>query len=44
MWMLFELGLLCSRLFAHKPDSDYQTPDDAEMEARLDKIEEQENE
>lgn len=43
MWMLFELGLLCSRLFARKPDSGYKTPDDAEMEARLDKIEEQED-
>jgi sec-independent protein translocase protein TatC len=37
MWMLFELGLLCSRFFAPKPDGDYQT-DDAETEARLDKI------
>jgi sec-independent protein translocase protein TatC len=37
MWMLFELGLLCSRFFAPKPDSDYQT-DDAETEARLGKI------
>lgn len=44
MWMLFELGLLCSRLFVPKPDSDYQAPDDAEMEARLDKIERQEDE
>jgi sec-independent protein translocase protein TatC len=37
MWMLFELGLLCSRFFAPKPDSDYQT-DDAETEAWLGKI------
>jgi sec-independent protein translocase protein TatC len=37
MWMLFELGLLCSRFFAPKPDSDCQT-DDAETEARLGKI------
>ncbi|PPK73430.1 twin-arginine translocase subunit TatC [Methylobacter tundripaludum] len=44
MWMLFELGLVCSRLFAPKPDGDYQSPDDAEMEARLDKIERQEDE
>ncbi|MDO9047253.1 MAG: twin-arginine translocase subunit TatC [Methylobacter sp.] len=44
MWMLFELGLLCSRLFVPKPDSDYQSPDDAEMDARLDKIERQEDE
>ncbi|MDD5412876.1 MAG: twin-arginine translocase subunit TatC [Methylobacter sp.] len=43
MWMLFELGLLCSRLFVPKPDSDYQTPNVAEMDARLDKIEEQEH-
>jgi len=41
MWMLFELGLLCSRLFAPKPDSDYDTP---ETEARLNKIERQEDE
>jgi sec-independent protein translocase protein TatC len=38
MWMLFELGLICSRLFVPKPDSDYQTFDVAEMNARLDKI------
>lgn len=44
MWMLFELGLLCSRLFAPKPDSDYQAPDNAKMEARLDKIEHHEDE
>jgi len=37
MWMLFELGLLCSKLFVPKPDRDYQT-DVAETEARLDKI------
>jgi len=41
MWMLFELGLLCSRLFAPQPDSDYDTP---ETEARLSKIERQEDE
>jgi sec-independent protein translocase protein TatC len=41
MWMLFELGLLCSRLFVPKPESDYQSTDDTEMEARLDKIEQQ---
>jgi len=44
MWMLFELGLLCSRFFIPKPDGDYQAPDDAQMEARLDKIEQQETE
>ncbi|MDD5412474.1 MAG: twin-arginine translocase subunit TatC [Methylobacter sp.] len=38
MWMLFELGLICSRLFVPKPDNNYQTPDVAEMVARLDKI------
>jgi len=37
MWMLFELGLLCSRLFAPKPD-------EAETKDRLDKIERQEDE
>ncbi|MCX7096153.1 MAG: twin-arginine translocase subunit TatC [Methylobacter sp.] len=36
MWMLFELGLLCSRLFAPKSD-------DAEMELSLGKIERQED-
>jgi len=36
MWMLFELGLLCSRFFVPKPDSDYHA-DDVETEARLDK-------
>jgi sec-independent protein translocase protein TatC len=43
MWMLFELGLLCSRLFAPKPDSDYPTADDLDIEARLEKIEQQED-
>lgn len=41
MWLLFELGLLCSRLFAPKPDSYYQSPDDAEMDSRLDKMEQE---
>ncbi|HEY8219487.1 MAG TPA: twin-arginine translocase subunit TatC [Methylobacter sp.] len=41
MWMLFELGLLCSKLFAPKPDSDYDTH---ETEARLNKIERQQDE
>jgi sec-independent protein translocase protein TatC len=35
MWMLFELGLVCSRLFEPKSDSDYRASDDAEMDARL---------
>ena len=36
MWMLFELGLLCSRLFARKAD-------DAGMETRLNIIEKQDD-
>ncbi|MGZ5607910.1 MAG: twin-arginine translocase subunit TatC [Methylobacter sp.] len=43
MWMLFELGLLCSRLFAPKPDSDYPMPD-PKTSARLNKIERKEDE
>lgn len=39
MWMLFEAGLLCSRLFAPKPDPDYPIPPNAKMAARLDEIE-----
>lgn len=42
MWMLFELGLLFSRFFVPTPDNTYLTPDDAEMDARLDAIEKQE--
>ena len=38
MWMLFEVGLLCSRLFVRKESSD---SDDVEIEARLDKIEQE---
>lgn len=34
MWMLFELGLLCSRVFAPKPDDD-------EIEPQLEKIDRQ---
>lgn len=45
MWMLFELGLLFSRLFVPKLDeAAYEYLDDAEMEARLDAIEKQEDE
>ncbi|MDP2098354.1 MAG: twin-arginine translocase subunit TatC [Methylobacter sp.] len=44
MWVLFELGLLFSRLFVPKPDADYPIHADAEMENRLDKIERQEDE
>ncbi|MGZ5031170.1 MAG: twin-arginine translocase subunit TatC [Methylobacter sp.] len=36
MWMLFELGLVCSRFFVPESDSDYRASDDAEMDARLD--------
>jgi sec-independent protein translocase protein TatC len=39
MWMLFEAGLLFSRLFVRKESSDDDYPDEAELEARLDKIE-----
>ncbi|MDD5580225.1 MAG: twin-arginine translocase subunit TatC [Methylobacter sp.] len=41
MWMLFEIGLLFSRLFVRKPDADYHYPDDVEIEARQKVIEEQ---
>ncbi|MGR9012885.1 MAG: twin-arginine translocase subunit TatC [Gammaproteobacteria bacterium] len=44
MWMLFELGLLCSRVFVPKPDGDCYELSDAEMEARLDRIDRQEDE
>ena len=36
MWMLFELGLLCSRLFVRKADA-------AEMETGLNIIEKQDD-
>ncbi len=42
MWMLFELGLLCSRLFAPQPEN--QTPGKAETKADLDKLERQKDE
>ena len=38
MWMLFELGLLCSRLFVHKGSGD---DDGADLEIGLEKIEQQ---
>jgi len=44
MWMLFELGLLCSKLFVPKSDNDYQTPDNLKTEAWLNKIERKEDE
>ncbi len=43
MWMLFELGLLCSRLIAPKPESDYPINEDDVMNVRLDKIERHEH-
>lgn len=39
IWILFELGLLCSRFFLPKPDSDYQVSDEVEKNTRLDRIE-----
>ena len=41
MWMLFEAGLLCSRLFVNKESVDYDDSDDGRQLARLDKIEQQ---
>jgi sec-independent protein translocase protein TatC len=43
MWMLFEAGLLCSRLFVNKESTDYDDSDDDQQVARLDKIEQQED-
>jgi sec-independent protein translocase protein TatC len=43
MWMLFEIGLLFSRLFVRKADADYRYPDDVEIEARRNVIEKQED-
>lgn len=43
MWMLFEIGLLFSRLFVRKADADYRYPDDVEIEARQNAIEKQED-
>jgi sec-independent protein translocase protein TatC len=40
MWMLFEVGLLFSRLFVRKQDD----ADDMVLEARLDALEKQEDE
>ena len=42
MWMLFEAGLLCSRLFVHKESSDDDYPEDVEQQSRLNKIGQQE--
>ena len=36
MWLLFEIGLLFSRLFVHKNDSDYRYPDTIEMDDESD--------
>lgn len=41
MWMLFETGLLCSRLFASKEESDHDYPDEEDL--RLDRIEQKED-
>ena len=43
MWMLFEAGLLFSRLFALKDSGDEDYHDDGEMEAGLEKIGHNEN-
>jgi sec-independent protein translocase protein TatC len=43
MWMLFEAGLLCSRLFVHKESTDVNYPEDIEPESRLNKIEQKED-
>ena len=43
MWMLFEVGLLFSRLFVRKESTDYDYPEDVEPESRLNKIEQQED-
>lgn len=44
MWMLFELGLLCSRFFVPKSDSDYPVPAETKIEFRPNSIEQQEDE
>ncbi len=43
MWMLFEAGLLCSRLFVNKESSDDDYPEDVEQQSRLNKIGQQED-
>jgi sec-independent protein translocase protein TatC len=43
MWMLFEAGLLFSRLFVRKGNSDDDYPEDVEEKSRLNKIEQQED-
>ena len=43
MWLLFEAGLLFSRLFVRKKSNDYDYPDNAEVEEWLDKIEQGED-
>ena len=43
MWLLFELGLLCSRFFVAKSDSDDQSPGDVEREFLQDGTERQED-
>ena len=39
MWMLFEAGLLCSRMCAHKDSTDDDYPEDVEPKSKLNKIE-----
>ena len=34
MWMLFEAGLLCSRLFVHKDSTDYDYPENIETKSK----------
>ena len=43
MWMLFEAGLLFSRLFVRKEGSESDYPDEAGLKDRLDKIEQKKN-
>ena len=42
MWMLFEAGLLCSRMFVRKESSDDDYPENVEQQSRLNKIEQPE--
>jgi sec-independent protein translocase protein TatC len=44
VWMLFEIGLLFSRLFVRKTDTDYRYPDDVGIGAGQNVIEKQEDE
>ncbi|CAA9891444.1 TatABCE protein translocation system subunit [Candidatus Methylobacter favarea] len=44
MWMLFEIGLLFSRLFVRKAEADYGYPDDVGIETGQKTLEKQEDE